>query len=288
MSHDVFLSYTQPDRNLAFRVHELLQAQGLVSWIAVSRSNGVAAGRGFEEEIVAAIRASKVFVLVYSDYCNQSEHILAEVRLRWPRQPTVILRLDHSPFQKGLAYYLTGLQHIAVSRDDTREALRRLVMAVTGYVRGHEAGGGGGGSTDGLLFSAGMHLLRQKKYGEAAKTLRQHTEIAVDDAPSHFYWALAVIGGRKTRHLDGLVVKRLLLALEPFQGDREAPFIRMLLAILKQGYFALNGFKVPPPAVGELLRDVRLDGEKGAALLMHLDEPENDVWRQVAHAFANS
>ena len=54
MQHDVFISYTQPDRNMALRIHELFQAQGLTSWIAVSKSNGIAVGQGFEGEIVAA------------------------------------------------------------------------------------------------------------------------------------------------------------------------------------------------------------------------------------------
>jgi hypothetical protein len=285
MQHDVFISYTQPDRTMAFRIHELFQAQGLASWIAVSKSNGIAAGQGFEAEIVTAIAASKVFVLVYSDYCNRSENIIRELRQRWNGQPTVILRLDASPFEKGLSYYLTGLQHIAVSRDDTKDGLRQLLTAVTGHVRGHASTGSA--STDKMLFSTGMKLLRQKKYPEAANTLRQHMEIAPDDAQSHFYWALAVIGGRKTRQLDGLVVKKLLQALEPFLRDRNAAFINVLLAILKQGYYALNGFKVPSPVIEELLQGVVLDGEKAAGILTHLDEPENNVWRQVAYQFAN-
>ena len=284
MQHDVFISYTQPDRNMAFRIHELFQAQGLASWIAVSGSNGISVGQGFEAEIVAAIAASKVFVLVYSDYCNKSNNIIREVRLRWNGQPTIILRLDSSPFEKGLSYYLTGLQHIDVSRDHSKEALTRLLSAVIGYVRGHAPAGLG--PTDKMLFSAGIKLLAQKKYREAANTLQQHAEIAPDDPQTRFYWALAVIAGRKTRELDGLLVKKLVEALHPFRQDPNAAFINVLLAIIKQGYYRLNGFKVPPPSIDELLQGVRLDGEKAAGLLTHLDEPENEVWRLVDSTFA--
>ena len=137
-----------------------------------------------------------------------------------------------------------------------------------------------------MLFSAGIKLLHQKNYQEAASTLWQHAEIAPDDAQTRFYWALAVIGGRKTRTLDGLLVKKLVQALQPFLQDQNATFINVLLAILKQGYYALNGFKVPPPSVNELLQGVRLDREKAAGLLTHLDESENEIWRLVASTFA--
>jgi hypothetical protein len=212
--------------------------------------------------------------------------------------------LDASPYEGELSYYLTGPQDIAVSRDDTKEALQRLLTAVTGFVRGHAAAHVSGGnaragtasggktsagntSTDKMLFSAGMKLLGQKKYPEAANTFRQYMEIAPDDAQSHFYWALAVISGRKTRQLDGLVVKRLLGSLEPFLQDPDAGFIKVLLAILKQGYYALNGFKVPAPGVGELLQGVRLDNEKAAALLTHLDELENDVLNYIYDSYGD-
>ena len=225
MQHDVFISYTQPDRKMAFRVHDMFQAQGLASWIAVSKSNGISVGQSFEGEIVAAIAASKVFVLVYSVYCNKSDNVIREVRLRWSRQPTIILKLDNSPFEKDLSYYLTGLQHIDVSRDQSSEALTPLLSAVIGYVRGHAPAGLG--STDKMLFSAGLKLLHQKNYQEAAGTLWQHAEIAPDDAQTRFYWALAVIGGRKTRQLDGLLVKKLAQALQPFLQDRNAAFINV-------------------------------------------------------------
>jgi len=175
-----------------------------------------------------------------------------------------------------------------------------------------------------------MKLLRQKRYQEAAKSLQQHAEIAPDDPHTAFYWALAVIGGRETRQLDGLLVKKIDQRLQPFigegngdigggkvpfgdgdagigsggaragggngsigkgrarigSGNARAGFINVLLAIVKRGYYTLNGFKVPPPSVEELMDEVTLDSGKADDLLVHLDEPENDVWRLVASTFS--
>lgn len=283
MQHDVFISYTQPDRSLAFRIHEMFQARGLVSWIAPSASNGVPVGKGFEKEIVDAIGASKAFVLVYSDHCNKSGNIIREIRQR-DGQPIVILRVDHSPFEKELSYYLKGLQYIDLSKDNREEALNRLLLAVIRQVEGYAPADKG--STDQMLLSAGMLLLRQKKYPEAARILQQHVEIAPDDPQTRFYWALAIVGGKKSRQLDGLLVKQLVQNLQPFSQDRDAGFINALLAIIKYGYYTLNGFKVPGPSVGELLQGVQLNREKASDLLTHLDEPENDVWRLVTSTFA--
>ena len=282
--HDVFISYTQDDSKLAVEIHGMFQAQHLVSWMAPSPLNGVPVGQGFEREVVKAIKSSKAFVLVYSDYCNKSDNIIREVRHREGR-PIIILRVDHSPYAEELSYYLKGLQYIDYSKDNRKETLNRVLSAVDRQVNGHIPAAKG--STDQMLFLAGLKLLRQKKYPEAATTLQQHAEIAPDDPQTRFYWGLAVMGGRKSRRLDGLLVKKLEQSLQPFCQDRQVAFINVLLAIIKHGYYTSNGFKVPGPSIQELLQDVSLDSEKAADLLTHLDEPENEVWRLVASTFAH-
>ena len=75
MPNDVFISYCQPDKPEAQYIHDLLQANGIASWIAVSKSNGIRSGNGYDGQIVKAIEGSRVFLLVYSRYVNESMEV---------------------------------------------------------------------------------------------------------------------------------------------------------------------------------------------------------------------
>ena len=62
MDNEVFISYTQPEKNVAYAIHDLLQKNGIKSWIDKS-ANGIASGRYFGEQIVSAIKNCKLFIL---------------------------------------------------------------------------------------------------------------------------------------------------------------------------------------------------------------------------------
>lgn len=281
METDVFISYTRPDSSKAFLIHDILQSNQLRSWMAASGSNGVRAGKFFKGEIVRAITSSKVFVLVYSDHCNRSEEILKEVQHRPKGQPTIVVRLDKSPYNDGLSNHLRGIRHIDVLGDDPRDAFNRLLLDVRRCIHGPAQTE----STDQSLLSAGLSLLQQRKYDEAADALEQYVHIDADNNQARFYLALALIGGKKTRKLDGLLVKKMEDFLHPALGSPDDGFINVLLALIKHGHYTQNGFRVPAPTVVELMKEVYMDNENAALVLAHLDEPDNMVWQVVSQTF---
>jgi tetratricopeptide (TPR) repeat protein len=275
MPSNIFISYTQPDRETASRAHDLFQANGLHSWIARSPSIGIPVGADYEGEIVRAIRASHSCVLIYSNQCNQSENILQELRQhkKVKGQQFILFRLDNAPFGDNVSLYLEGSQYIDARRN-LPQALTQLLTAVR---RGPNAVSGDDIPTDQLLLNAGLRLLEQKNYAQAATRLQQYLDIEPDDPVAAFYLTLALIGGRPAKKLDGLVVRRLEAIL--MQADGAA---RVLLAILKEGYYSGNGFNVPPPSPEELLENATIDPEAAAALLFHIDEPpDNRAWKYI-------
>lgn len=285
MSHDVFISYTQPDRVTAFRAHDLFQANGLVSWIAVSPTNGIPAGKAFEGEIVRAIRASSHFVLIYSAWCNESPNILRELG-QLAKQQLFVLRLDNSGFSDDLSWYLKNAQHID-ARLNLPSALNDLLLAIrdSGRRPANPSGlsGSAATSTDKLLFHNGIQLLAQRRYSEAVTLLQQYLNIEPADPRAGFYLALALIAGQPTRKLDGLLVRRLESILDQKTGST-----RVLLAILKEGDYTGNGFRMPPPEPPNLVNGATIDPEAAAALLLHLTEPsQNLVWSFIQKQLRN-
>jgi len=287
MPNDVFISYCQPDKNEARYIHDLLQANGLVSWIAISGSNGVRSGKPYEGQLVDAIQGSRVFLLVYSNYCNESTEVIKEVRNRVSGQATMIVRLDSSAFSGDLSYHLKGLPCINAGRDRFMATINEILPEVQQLIRS-KAAPKAAGSTDRLLFASGLQRLEQKDYAGAAGILRQHLSIAPENAETRWYLALALIAGRKTRRLDKLQVMRLEELLLPAvnYGKGGDKYVNVLLAVVKFGYYCSNGFKVPSPSLEQLMTGVALGEDKAEQLLTHLNEPDNKIWQMVWQTFA--
>ena len=76
MAHDVFLSYSAADREAALAVLEGLEGNGIRCWIA---PRDIPAGAEYGQEIVEAVRACRVFVVVFSASANTSPHVRREV-----------------------------------------------------------------------------------------------------------------------------------------------------------------------------------------------------------------
>ncbi|HEY3729815.1 MAG TPA: TIR domain-containing protein [Steroidobacteraceae bacterium] len=76
MAHDVFMSYAASDKAAALAAVAALEAQGIRCWAA---PRDVAAGSEYGEEIIEAIKACRILVLIFSAQANASPHVRREV-----------------------------------------------------------------------------------------------------------------------------------------------------------------------------------------------------------------
>ena len=76
MAHEVFISHSAKDKSVANAICAALEEAGFLCWIA---PRDVQPGMSFAGEITRAIQQSKVIVLVFSGYSNNSEQVLREV-----------------------------------------------------------------------------------------------------------------------------------------------------------------------------------------------------------------
>jgi outer membrane protein assembly factor BamD (BamD/ComL family) len=108
--HDVFISYSSLDKTAAFAACATFEAAHIRCWIA---PRDVAAGAEWAEEIIDAIEAAKIMVLIFSTSSNDSRQVKREIELAVSRGLTIMpIRLDQVEPTRSMAYYMAGVHWI--------------------------------------------------------------------------------------------------------------------------------------------------------------------------------
>ena len=108
MSRPVFVSYSQADRDTAFDVVDCLEARGIACWVA---PRDIAPSAEWAAEIIDAISAARVMVLIFSRGSNDSPQVRREVeRAVHKHVPIIAFRVDDALPEKSLEYFLSS-QH---------------------------------------------------------------------------------------------------------------------------------------------------------------------------------
>ncbi|HET9105789.1 MAG TPA: toll/interleukin-1 receptor domain-containing protein [Steroidobacteraceae bacterium] len=108
MARDVFISYSQPDRDCAFELTEHLEAEGFTVWIA---PRDVSPAAEWAEEIIEAISAARIMVLVFSASSNESAQVRREVERAVHKDLRVLpFRIENVLPSRSLEYFLSS-QH---------------------------------------------------------------------------------------------------------------------------------------------------------------------------------
>ena len=104
MSHDVFISYSSKDKTIADAVCAKLEEKQIRVWIA---PRDVLAGANFADSIINAINKCKIFVLIWSQDSNTSEHILNELNQAFEQGILIIpFRIQEVQPTNAMRYYI--------------------------------------------------------------------------------------------------------------------------------------------------------------------------------------
>ena len=102
--YDVFISYSSTDKAAANIVTKLLEQNKIKCWIAPRDIEG---GESYPKEIVDAIKASKIMVLIFSSEVNNSDPIKNEVELASKYKLTIIpFRIEDIAPTDDFEFYL--------------------------------------------------------------------------------------------------------------------------------------------------------------------------------------
>lgn len=108
MAREIFVSYSQPDRACAFELTDHLEAKGFTVWIA---PRDVSPAADWAEEIIDAISAARVMVLVFSASSNDSPQVRREVERAVHKNLRILpFRIEDVLPSRSLEYFLSS-QH---------------------------------------------------------------------------------------------------------------------------------------------------------------------------------
>jgi hypothetical protein len=108
MPHDVFVSYSQPDSGCAFELVSWIERHGISAWIA---PRDVSPMSDWATEIIDAISAARIMILVFSTSSNDSPQVRREVERAVHKQVRILpLRIEDVLPSKSLEYFLSS-QH---------------------------------------------------------------------------------------------------------------------------------------------------------------------------------
>ncbi|WP_130620736.1 toll/interleukin-1 receptor domain-containing protein [Dyella amyloliquefaciens] len=105
MAHDLFVSYSQPDREAAFSLVQRIETRGLSVWIA---PRDVSPAADWAAEIIDAISSARLMVLVFSRSSNDSGQVRREVERAVHKQlPILPFRIEDVLPSRSLEYFLS-------------------------------------------------------------------------------------------------------------------------------------------------------------------------------------
>lgn len=131
-SHDIFISYSNKDRDTVHKYAKYLEKLGYDVWYDVKSLYG---GAKYAGEIADAIEASKLFVFFSSENSNKSEWTKGEIFLAQKHQKQILpVRIDDSEYEKSVMIVLLPLQYIVCKNGVCDESLEQLRAAVSNFI----------------------------------------------------------------------------------------------------------------------------------------------------------
>jgi TIR domain len=128
MPHDVFISHSAHNREVADAICDALEKTGIRCWVA---PRDVRPGRSFPGEITRAIQQSKVMVMVFSSHSNNSEQVLREVQLATESRLVIIrFRIEDVALTDDLRYFLSTPHWLDALTPPLSKHIARLQLAI--------------------------------------------------------------------------------------------------------------------------------------------------------------
>jgi hypothetical protein len=128
MAHDVFISHSAQNLEVADAVCAALEQAAIRCWVA---PRDVRPGRSFPGEITRAIQQSKVMLLIFSGHSNNSEQVLREVQLATDsRLPIIRFRIEDVALTDDLRYFLSTPHWLDALTPPLSKHIARLELAI--------------------------------------------------------------------------------------------------------------------------------------------------------------
>ena len=138
--YDVFISYSRKDyadtsnsiipNNAISAIKDAFNKNGITFWFD---EEGICSGQEFENIIIDAIGASKVFLFISSVHSNESKWTKSEIWEAFEADKYIIpFKIDDCEYHKNLKFKLRPLDFIQYNGNE-KNALKELVRSINNY-----------------------------------------------------------------------------------------------------------------------------------------------------------
>jgi hypothetical protein len=125
MAHDVFVCYSSEDKTIANAACAKLESAGIRCWIA---PRDPIAGIPYGRQLVDAITAARVVLLIFSGNANRSEHVLRELEVASDGGKIIVpFRIENVVPSGDLKYYITRVHWLDAMSPPMETRLNELV-----------------------------------------------------------------------------------------------------------------------------------------------------------------
>jgi hypothetical protein len=132
MSHDVFISHSTKDHEIADKVCSYLDREGITYWIA---TRDASPGRDWAESIVNALLESKLLLLIFSSNSNESLQVHREINIAADEGIFILpFRIENIRPSAKLRYYLSTPHWLDALPSPNDNHFKSLVNSVKSFL----------------------------------------------------------------------------------------------------------------------------------------------------------
>ncbi len=125
MAHDVFVCYSSEDKTIANAACAKLESAGIRCWMA---PRDPIAGIPYGRQLVDAITAARIVLLIFSGHANRSEHVLRELEVASDSGKIIVpFRIENVVPSGDLRYYITRVHWLDAMSPPMEARLSELV-----------------------------------------------------------------------------------------------------------------------------------------------------------------
>ncbi|NOK70955.1 MAG: hypothetical protein GFH25_541266n4 [Chloroflexi bacterium AL-N10] len=140
------------------------------------------------------------------------------------------------------------------------------------------------------LLNKGFQLLNQRNYQQAISVLKDATKADPSLADTHYYLAIALLSGKKPRKVDEWAIRNIEEKLNTAIREDSMPArCYMFWAIVKYGFYTMNGFIEKSPTSAQLFKlGESIQLKEAREILYHLNDPSNIYWLKLYNKFGKT
>lgn len=136
MAHDVFISYSSKDKNVADAIVATMEQKDIRCWYA---PRDVKPGGDWGDEIARAISTSKVFLLIFSGNANNSQRVLDELNLAITKEAIILpFRIENIDPVGAMQLHLSTRHWLDAFAPSWEKHIEKLVRTVKKNLEGEE------------------------------------------------------------------------------------------------------------------------------------------------------